>query len=187
MPRISCGSVELGKVIGYDTAGLRTAIGVALLASLAWAQTELQQALTLTRVGRFTEAREVIKGVPAPPGLPQQIAYHRLKAAIASGLHEKGEAASEMEAALALSPDDRSLLLAAAVSEEQAGHPDKAVALLSKIKDSPDAESLLGGLFEKQSRHAESISAYREAIRLDPTARIVPDSARQGIDRTRRV
>ncbi len=168
MPRMSCGSVESGKFIGYDTAGLRTAIALILLASLAWAQAELQQALTLTRAGRFREAREVIKSVPAPVQIPQQIAYHRLKAAIASGLQDNDTAAEEMEAALALSPEDRSLLLAAAVSEDQAGRFEQAIALLSKAPDNADARGLLAQLLEKRGRHAESISAYRDAIRLDP-------------------
>lgn len=168
MPRISCGSVELGKVIGYDTTVLRSVLGIAFLVTFAWAQAELQQALTLTRAGRFAEAREAIKIAPVPTAVPQQIAYHRLKAAIASGLHEDEAAAEEMEAALALSPNDRSLLLGAAISEEQAGHPQKAADLLSEGGSDADAKGLLGGLLDKQRRHAESIAAYRDAIRLAP-------------------
>jgi tetratricopeptide (TPR) repeat protein len=168
MPRMSCGSVGLGKVIGYDMAGLRVVLSLAWLVSSAWAQTELQQALTLTRSGRFAEAREVMKGVTAPATPPQQIAYHRLKAAIASGLQDFDASAAEMEAALALSPEDRSLLLGAALSESQAGHLDRAVDLLSKAGDSADAKALLGSLFEREGRRAESVEAYRKAVRLDP-------------------
>jgi tetratricopeptide (TPR) repeat protein len=73
-----------------------------------------------------------------------------------------------MEAAIALAPENRSLLLATAVSERQAGHLDKAIDLLSKSDDSAEAKELLGGLLEKQGRHAESIKAYRDAARLDP-------------------
>src|SRR3954452_15365535 len=140
MPRISCGSVESGKVIGYDTTCLRTAVALILLASVTWAQAELQQALTLTRAGRFREARDLIKGVPAPSSTPQQVAYHRLKAAIASGLQDNNTAAQEMEAALALSPEDQSLRLAAAVAEDRARRPDQAITLLSKTQDSADAK-----------------------------------------------
>lgn len=168
MPRISCGSVESGKVLGYDTACLRTAIALILLASVAWAQVELQRALTLTRAGRFREARDVIASVPVPAPIPQQIAYHRLKAAIASGLQDNNTAAQEMEAALALSPEDQLLRLATAVSEEQAGRPDQAIALLSRAQGSADAKGLLGQVLERRGRHVESISAYREAVRLDP-------------------
>src|ERR1044071_1546305 len=106
MPRISCGSVELDKFIGYDKAGLGTAVALILLACVGWSQTALQQAVTLTRAGRFAEARDVIGNVPAPAAVPQAIAYHRLKAAIASGLHDNNAAAAEMEAAIALSPGD---------------------------------------------------------------------------------
>jgi tetratricopeptide (TPR) repeat protein len=167
MPRISCGSVELGKVIGYDTRVLRSVVGIAFLVSVAWAQAELQHALTLTRAGRFAEARKAIETAPAPTAVPQQIAYHRLKAAIASGLHEDKAAAEEMEAALVLSPDDRSLLIGAAISEEQAGHLQLAADLLSKAGSDAEAKGLLGGVLDKQGRHAESIAAYRDAIRLD--------------------
>src|SRR3954453_3306909 len=169
MPRISCGSVGLGKVIGYDTSGLRTAVALIVLAFVASPQTQLQQALTLARAGRFREARDVIAGVPVPATVPQGIAYHRLKAAIASGLHENNAAAAEMEAALVLSPEDRSLILGAAVAEEQAGHLEKAVELVSKAGDNAGAKGLLGDLFEKEGRHAECIAAYRDAVRLDPS------------------
>ncbi|MFL6447631.1 MAG: tetratricopeptide repeat protein [Bryobacteraceae bacterium] len=168
MPRISCGSVELDKFIGYDTSALRTGIALLLLVSFGWAQTQLQQALTLTRAGRFREARDLIAGVPVPAAVPQQIAYHRLKAAIASGLHENNAAATEMEAALALSPDDRSLLLGAAVSEQQAGHLDQAVELLSRAGDTAEAKALLGDLFEKIGHHGDALAEYRDAVRLDP-------------------
>jgi len=174
MPRISSGSVELGKVIGYDTPVLRTVLGIALLVGLAWAQAELQGALTLTRAGRFSEARKAMEGVPVPAAVPQQIAYRRLKAAIASGLHENAAAAEEMEAALALSPKDRSLLLGTALSEEQAGHARKAVDLLSIAGSDPDAKGLLAALLDKEGRHADSISAYRDAIRLDPAREAFP-------------
>ncbi|MFL6415314.1 MAG: tetratricopeptide repeat protein, partial [Bryobacteraceae bacterium] len=168
MPRTSCGSVESGKVIGYDRTVLRIATALALLASLALGQTELQQALTLARAGRFAEARDMMKGVAAPRAIPQQVAYHRLKAAIASGLHENGTAAAEMEAALALSPGDGSLLLATAVSEDQAGNDKKAIDILSKAGSNADAKSLLGDILQKQGDAAESVNAYREAIHLDP-------------------
>jgi tetratricopeptide (TPR) repeat protein len=109
-----------------------------------------------------------MKSAPVPAAVPQQIAYHRLKAAIASGLHENKTAAGEMEAALALSPNDRSLLLGTALAEEQAGNPQKAADLLSKAGSDADAKGLLGGLLDKRGRHVDSMAAYQDAIRLDP-------------------
>jgi Tfp pilus assembly protein PilF len=109
-----------------------------LCASCALAQTGLQTAVTLTRQGRYAEARQALSGVPEPEQVHQKIAFHRLKAAIASGLKEAPAAAEEMRAALKLSPQDTQLLAATAVAELQAGQ-------------FPDA-----------------VSAYREAIRLAP-------------------
>jgi tetratricopeptide (TPR) repeat protein len=109
-----------------------------LWASGALAQTELQTAVTLTRQGRYAEARQALSGVPEPEQIHQKIAFHRLKAAIASGLKNAPAAAEEMRAAVKLSPQDTQLLAATAVAELQAG------------------------------QFPEAVSAYREAIRLAP-------------------
>lgn len=167
MPRTSCPSLGLGKFIGYDTGALRAALRLLLVASLAFAQTQLQQAVLLSRAGRFAEARQAIAGVPLPSAVPQQIAYHRLKAAIASGLGENSAAAQEMEAALQLAPSDASLLLGTAVAALHAGQLQTSVRLLERAGDNSDAKELLGEILEKQGHSSESIKAYREAVSLN--------------------
>jgi tetratricopeptide (TPR) repeat protein len=113
--------------------------GVWLLAVLcALGQTGLQDAVSLTRQGRYADARQALGGVGEPEDVRQKIAFHRLKAAIASGLKEDVAAAEEMRAALRLSPRDAALLAGTAVAELQAG------------------------------QFAEAVKAYQEAIRLAP-------------------
>lgn len=113
--------------------------GVWLLAVLsALGQTGLQEAVALTRQGRYAEARRALSGAGEPEEVRQKIAFHRLKAAIASGLKEGAAAAEEMRAALRLSPADTPLLAGTAVAELQAG------------------------------QFPEAVRAYQEAIRLAP-------------------
>src|SRR6476620_11208961 len=81
-----------------------------LWAAYLLAQAGLQTAVTLTREGRYAEARRALSGSREPEEVRQKIAYHRLKAAIASGLKEASVAAEEMRAALNISPEDQQLL-----------------------------------------------------------------------------
>jgi Tfp pilus assembly protein PilF len=99
----------------------------ALLAAGAVDQSRLGHAVTLTRAGQYAEARKMLDGVAEPSEIGQRIAFHRLKAAIASGLKEEAAAADEMRLALALKPGDPDLLGAAAMAELQAGKLDDAV------------------------------------------------------------
>src|SRR5690348_3908371 len=58
---------------------------VAVLTVCALAQPALERAVSLTREGRYAEARKAIEGVGEPSDIHRRIAFHRLKAAIASG------------------------------------------------------------------------------------------------------
>ena len=109
-----------------------------LVAGCIAGQTPLQSAVTLAWEGRYAEARRALAGVPEPDNVRQKIAFHRLRAAIASGLKEAPAAATEMRAALALAPQDTQLLAATAVAELQAG------------------------------QFPQAVNAYHEAIRLAP-------------------
>ncbi len=117
----------------------RVRFGIWLLAVLcALGQTGLQDALSLARQARYAEARRALSGVAEPEEVRQKIAFHRLKAAIASGLKEGPAAAEEMRAALKLSPGDAALQAATAIAELDAG------------------------------QFPEAVGAYQEAIRLAP-------------------
>jgi tetratricopeptide (TPR) repeat protein len=145
--------------------------GVVLLllwASYALAQTGLQTAVTLTREGRYAEARRALTGVQEPEDVRQKIAYHRLKAAIASGLKEAPAAANEMRAALALAPRDTQLLAATAVAELQAGQFPQAVnAYQEAIRLAPENESYRIALATALIEHQAFESAI-DMLRASP-------------------
>jgi Tfp pilus assembly protein PilF len=96
---------------GVVVRGSRRAVLTWLLAALcAMAQAGLQEAVSLARQGHYADARRALSGAAEPVDVRQKIAFHRLKAAIASGLKEAPAAADEMRAALKLSPADSQLL-----------------------------------------------------------------------------
>lgn len=99
----------------------------------------------LTRGKQYAEARRAIEGVDEPATTNQRIAFHRLKAAIASGLNEPDIAAAEMNAALELDPGNTSLLSATAVAQEQ-----------------------LGDIEEQRGESVEAVKAYQAAVALAP-------------------
>src|SRR5438270_8419622 len=127
MPRIRWGARWRGKSIGYDTGALRTLLVLLAIVCLLRAQTELGEAAALARAGRFAEARAKLAGVTEPQDTRQRIAFHRLRAAIASGLNQTSTAVEEMKAALQLAPSDPLLLVAPAMAETQAGQLEDAI------------------------------------------------------------
>jgi tetratricopeptide (TPR) repeat protein len=148
--------------------------GVWLLAVLcALGQTGLQDAVSLTRQGRYADARRALNGVGEPEEVRQKVAFHRLKAAIASGLKEDAAAAEEMRAALRLSPRDAALLAGTAVAELQAGQFPKAVSAYQEaIRLAPENElyriALATTLIQHQAFEAaiEMLKASHESARL---------------------
>ncbi len=140
-----------------------------LLAVLgAAAQSPLEQAVTLARERRYAEARKVLEGVPEPEAIPQRIAFHRLKAAVASGLGEAAAAVDEMRAALALEPGDPGLLAAAAAAELQSGRLDEALAHARAGGNTAVAQALVGDIQEKRGAYVEAARAYQAAVALAP-------------------
>ncbi len=140
----------------------------ALLAMSIYAQSSLEQAVTLARERRYAEARKALENVAEPADAAQRIAYHRLKAAIASGLGEASAAAGEMRAALALSPEDVGLLQGAAMAELQAGELDTALQYAQKAGKTATAQALIGDIQEKRGHFVEAASAYQSAVSLAP-------------------
>ena len=103
-----------------------------------------------------------------PTEIRQRIAFHRLKAANASGMGAKAAAVSEMLLALELAPSDPSLLVGAAMVEFQADRLDDALKHAEKAGDNPTAKAVAGDIQEKRGNFAEAADAYREAVRLAP-------------------
>jgi tetratricopeptide (TPR) repeat protein len=89
----------------------------------------MQWAVVLARLHRYKEAQSALAGL-TPPGEPEQrVGFHRLKASVASGLGNPSIAASEMEKALALQPQDEGLTMATAVAELQSDNWRRAASL----------------------------------------------------------
>jgi tetratricopeptide (TPR) repeat protein len=147
---------------------LRWTLILAITAACALAQSPLERAVTLTREKRYAEARKALEGVPEPSAVNQKIAFFRLRAAIASGLGEAAQAASEIESALALAPGDQGLLLAAAVAEIQAGRLDDALQHARRGGNTAAAQELTGDILEKRGEYVEAAKAYQSAVKLAP-------------------
>lgn len=142
---------------------LSVAASVTLLA-----QSPLEQAVTLAREKRYAEAAQVLHGVPEPAVPAQRVAFHRLKAAVASGLGRAEEAADEMEAALLAAPEDQRLLTATAVAALAAKRSDAALAHAKKLESSAPVQELLGDIAEQRGDFVEASRAYQNAVSLAP-------------------
>ncbi|MBV8830259.1 MAG: tetratricopeptide repeat protein [Acidobacteriaceae bacterium] len=149
--------------------GLAIAVAMLLSVGMVQAQTALQSSVELARQGRYQQAREALAGVPAPAPIAQQIAFHRLKAAIASGLKEPKSAALEMEEALALDPQNSALLIATALAELESGDLDAALEHAKKCPENATGQALSGDIFDQRGDSAAAENAYQAAIKLAPT------------------
>lgn len=76
----------------------------------------LEQALQLARTHHYAEAAAAIRGVPPPKDPQQRIAFYRLKASIESGLGHSAAAATDIEIAAKLAPEDTGLQVAAGLA-----------------------------------------------------------------------
>ncbi len=141
---------------------------LALVATCALAQSPLEQAVQLTRQKQYAAARKLLEGVTEPPEPARSIAFHRLKAAIASGLGDGAAAANEMSSALRLAPGDASLLLGTAVAELQAGRFENALEHATAASKSATRAALIGDIQEKRGEFVEAARAYQEAVKLAP-------------------
>src|ERR1700757_485707 len=104
-------------------------LGWILLASLCAAQspadpgpgqTPLEEILQLAKAHRYREAASAIRGVPEPKDPQQRMAFLRLRASIESGLGDSNAAATDMETAAKLSPDNEQLQAAAFLARLEA-------------------------------------------------------------------
>ena len=82
-------------------------------------QIRMEWAIVLARLRRYQEAQRALVGLPLPKGTQEEITFYRLRGSIEMGLGNVAGATSEMEKALALSPDDSGLGAATAAAELQ--------------------------------------------------------------------
>jgi tetratricopeptide (TPR) repeat protein len=96
-------------------------------------QIRTEWAVVLARLHKYKEAQSALAGISPPSGHDDSIRFHRLKASVALGVGNASAAASEMEAALALSPVDDALILATAAAELQAKNWKRAAHLAEPL------------------------------------------------------
>ena len=96
-------------------------------------QIRTEWAVVLAHLHKYKEAQGALAGLSPPSGREESIRFHRLKASVALGLGNAPGAATEMEAALALSPTDNALTLATAVAESQAKNWKRAAHLAEPL------------------------------------------------------
>jgi Flp pilus assembly protein TadD len=158
-------------------ARIRTALAILTLCVSAFPQSSpqstpqltLERAVTLTREKHYSESSAILQAVPEPVEIRQRIAFHRLKAANASGLGDPATAVREISLALSLAPSDPGLLVATAMAEFQADRLDNALRHAAQAGNDPTAKAVIGDVQEKRGNFAEASNAYREAVRLAPS------------------
>jgi tetratricopeptide (TPR) repeat protein len=96
-------------------------------------QIRTEWAVVLARLHKYKEAQSALAGMAPPSGHDDSIRFHRLKASVALGVGNASDAASEIEAALALSPADDALTLATAAAELQAKNWKRAAHLAEPL------------------------------------------------------
>ncbi|MGB8474461.1 MAG: tetratricopeptide repeat protein [Candidatus Acidiferrum sp.] len=89
-------------------------------------QIRTEWGMTLARLHKYREAESALAGVSPPSDADQRVGFHRLKASVALGLGKTALAASEMEKALALKPEDPGIVMATAMTQVQAGNWQRA-------------------------------------------------------------
>jgi len=90
-------------------------------------------ATVLARLHRYDDASRALAGVVPPTSREEQLSFYRLKASVAAGLGDSETAASEIEKARALAPDDSGLQMATAAAEIQAKHWKRAASLAGAL------------------------------------------------------
>lgn len=126
---------------------------------------QIARASVLARLHRYTDATMALAGISPPAVLQEKISFYRLKAAIASGLSDAGGAASEMEKALALSPEQTGLRMATTAAELQATHWKRAESLAEPLFARTHEPQLGLMLLEAQLGAGDDIHPTLEALR----------------------
>ncbi|MHB8413633.1 MAG: tetratricopeptide repeat protein [Candidatus Acidiferrales bacterium] len=96
-------------------------------------QIRMEWAVVLARLHKYKEAQSALSGLSPPSNREERIEFHRLKASVALELGNAPAAASEMEKALVLKPNDTGLILATAVAQLQAKNWQRAASLAEPV------------------------------------------------------
>jgi len=125
----------LGEI--YDQAGqpekAEPLLARAAKASSGAPQIRMEWAVVLARLHKYKEAQSALSGLFPPKEREERIEFYRLKASVSLGLGNAPAAASEMEKALVLKPDDTGLILATAMAQLQAKNWQRAAGLAEPV------------------------------------------------------
>lgn len=167
-------NLELGSV--YNAMG-RYADAVPVLRDAcelrpASRDAKLELSIALARLRRYSEAAEIFRGVAPPSDAADRLTYLRLEASIDFGNGNATKAASDMEAALRLRPDDENLILATAIAESQAKRWKEVIRQLaprfSKDRSALAGVTLLRAQLALRENSGDTLHALRE-LSLDPS------------------
>lgn len=143
-------------------------------------QSRLTQALQLARAHRYADASAAIHGLAPPADQQQRIVFYRLRASIELGLGHPTPAASDMEAAAALAPNNLDLQVASKFARLEA-QLDSHASPASTLQWLRNLDLPHDKLLEVRMRSAEMLSAaglYAEAANdLDAANRLSPGRA----------
>lgn len=153
----------------YDRAGApeqaEPILARAAKASHGMPKVQTEWAAVLARLHRYSDASHALAGVPAPRSHEERLSFHRLKASVAAGVGDAISAASEMEKALALAPDQPGLQVATSAAEIQAKHWERAASLAAPLFNRTHDPGLGMMLLEAQLGTNQDIHPTLDALR----------------------
>ncbi|MGH9433021.1 MAG: tetratricopeptide repeat protein [Terriglobia bacterium] len=130
-------------------------------------------AAVLAHLRRYADADAALHGVAAPRDPNRSIEYWRITASIALGRGDAPGAAKDMEAALAVAPQNPGLILATGLAEVEAQEWDKAVQRLAPMFEvTHDPRAGLALLKAQTETHQDVLPtlAALDALTLPPAA-----------------
>jgi Flp pilus assembly protein TadD len=139
----------------------------AVQASHGDSQIRIEWAVALVRLHEYKKAQTALTGVSLPSDIAARVGFYRLKASISSGLGNSHEAASEMENALALKPNDAGLILATAAAQSQAKNFRRAAELAGPVFTATRDTAAGFLLLEAQLGAKEDFQSALLALRAD--------------------
>ena len=139
--------------------------------------TSIEPAVQLAKAHRYKEAAAAIRGVPEPSDVQQRLTFLRVRASIESGLGNSKAAATDMEAAAKLAPQNGQLRAAATLARLEAqldAHQDPGPSLkvlrTMQLPPSGELEVRLrtAEILSGAHLYAQAASDYSEAAKLAP-------------------
>lgn len=139
--------------------------------------TSFEEALQLAKAHRYREASAIIHRIPEPSDVQQRLTFLRVRASIESGLGNSRAAATDMEAAAKLAPQNAQLRAGAALARLEAqldAHQDPGSSLkVLRTMELPSGDELevrlrTAEVLSRAHLYGEAAANYSEAAKLAP-------------------